>query len=72
MNAIDLLQTAFVVGLPTAADVAAGRAPMPTASEVVLIGHRKGQWRAFGPYPVKDIEWARLQPDLRIYTGEVV
>lgn len=63
---LDLLQAALLQGLPTAADVAAGR-HVVTTSEVAIIIRRDGENVACGPYSTKDVEWHRLPPDARIF-----
>lgn len=68
MNALDLMQTAMLADLPTAADVVAGN-HVVTEAEVVLILRRDGQWKAFGPYPTKEVEWHRLPPNTKIFVG---
>lgn len=68
MNALDLLQAATIAGYPTVAQVIAGTY-IPPQGEVVLVVHRKGEWIAAGPYPTKDVEWARLLPTDRVFPG---
>jgi len=68
MNALDIMQTALLMDLPTADDVYAKRHTV-VAAEVVLIFRKDGQWQAFGPYPTEKILWSRLPHDAKVYEG---
>lgn len=72
--ALKFLQASFLATLPTVEEVRSGK-HVVKASRVMLIVGRKdeaGQPKMFaaGPFPVAEIEWARLADDDRVYEGD--